>query len=161
TSPEVERVLQKSDLAIVAAGSIEAHGPHLPLLTDSLTGEQLCRRGLARLQKQGLAAGGVLLPFGPPAGPRAWAGALPLCNDTFIALGKDVGRSLAHHGFRQQAWLVCHLDDFAPLMVVARDLVDELGINAGVLWGWARVGDYDARHRLSTADHPERDGHGG
>src|SRR5262249_54992212 len=84
-----------------------------------------------------------------------------LRNDTFIALGKDVGRSLARHGFRQQVWLVCHLDDFAPLMVVARDLVDELGINVGVLWGWARVGDYDARHRLSTADHPERDGHGG
>lgn len=161
TSPEVEAVLAVSDLALIAAGSIEAHGPHLPLLTDTLTGEMLCRKVIARLGSEGRAAVGLVIPFGPTPDRMRWAGTITVSNDTFIALARDVGRSLFRHGFCQQIWLVCHLDDFGPLLVVGRDLVDELGARAAVLWGWIRVGDYDARLGLSSAEHPERDGHGG
>lgn len=161
TSPEVEEVLKESNLAIIAAGSIEAHGPHLPLLTDTLTGEVLCRRVIARLAGDGRRAVGLAFPFGPVSDRMRWPGTITVSNDTFIALARDVGRSLFHHGFEQQAWLVCHLDNYAPMLVVARDLVDELSAKAVVLSGWIRVGDYDVRNRVSTAEHPERDGHGG
>jgi creatinine amidohydrolase len=161
TSAEVEAVLKESDLALIAAGSIEAHGPHLPLLTDTLTGEVLCRRVIARLARDGRRAVGLAIPFGPVSDRMRWPGTITVSNDTFIALTRDVGRSLFHHGFRRQVWLVCHLDNYAPMLVVARDLVDELGVKAMVLSGWIRVGDYDARSQLSTAEHPERDGHGG
>jgi creatinine amidohydrolase len=161
TSPEVEAVLKASGLALIAAGSIEAHGPHLPLLTDTLTGEALCRRVIARLGRDGRCAVGLAIPFGPVPDRMRWPGTITVSNATFIALARDVGRSLFHHGFKQQVWLVCHLDNYAPMLVVARDLVDELGIKATVLSGWIRVGDYDARYQLSTAEHPEGDGHGG
>ncbi len=161
TSLEVESVLRESDLALIAAGSTEAHGPHLPLLTDTLTGEMLCRRTIARLARAGRPAVGLVIPFGPVPDRMRWPGTVTVSNDTFIALARDVGRSLFRHGFRQQVWLVCHLDNYAPMFVVARDLVDELGVKAAVLSGWIRAGDYDARQGLSTAEHPERDGHGG
>lgn len=161
TSPEVEAVLAVSDLALIAAGSTEQHGPHLPLWTDTITADTLCRRVLARLALEGRAAVGVVLPFGPVPDRMRWPGTITLHNDTFIALARDVGRSLHRHGFHQLIWLVCHLDDYGPLLVVARDLVDELGVRTAVLTGWARVGDYDARMTLSSAEHPERDGHAG
>lgn len=161
TSPEVEAVSKTSGLALIAAGATEMHGPHLPLWTDTFTGEALCRRVIARLAVEGRNAVGVVLPFGPTADRMRWAGTITLHNDTFIALARDVGRSLHRHGFHKLVWLVCHLDDYAPLLVVARDLVDELGVRTAVLSGWIRVGDYDARMTLSTADEPARDGHAG
>lgn len=74
TSPEVEEVLKESNLSIIAAGSIEAHGPHLPLLTDTLTGEVLCRRVIARLAGDGRRAVGLAFPFGPVSDRMRWAG---------------------------------------------------------------------------------------
>ena len=161
TSPEVEAVLKESDLALVAAGSTEQHGPHLPLYTDTFEADTLCRRVLARLQQEGRAAVGFVIPVGPTSDRMRWPGTLTLANDTFLALSRDVGRSLFRHGFRKIVWLVCHLDSYAPLLVAARDLVDELGVQTAVLWGWLRVGDYDARQNLSTAERPEADGHAG
>ena len=161
TSPEVEDVLKKSDLAIIGAGSTEQHGPHLPLLTDTLAGETLCRRLLAHLHQEGQTAVATVLPYGPTSDRMRWPGTVTLSNDTFLALARDMGRSLHHHGFRQQIWLVCHLDSFGPCVVVSRDLVDECKAHVAVLWGWLRAGDYDARHTLSGADKPEADGHAG
>ena len=161
TSPDVEAVLKTSDVALVAAGSTEQHGPHLPLWTDTFSGETLCRRVIARLQEDGLSAVGTVLPYAPTSDRMRWPGTLTLSNDTFLALARDVGRSLFRHGFRKILWLVCHLDSYGPLLVVARDLVDELGAQTAVLWGWLRVGDYDARHELSTSDSPGADGHAG
>ena len=161
TSPEVADVLEQSSLAIIAAGSTEQHGPHLPLWTDAFSGETLCRRVIARLREEGQTAVGTVIPYAPTSDRMRWPGTLTVSNDTFLALARDIGRSLFRHGFRRQVWLVCHLDSYGPLLVAARDLVDELGAQAAVLWGWLRAGDYDARHDLSTAESPGADGHAG
>ncbi|KPN31223.1 creatinine amidohydrolase family protein, mycofactocin system [Halolamina pelagica] len=43
--PEVESALEAGTrTAIVAVGSIEQHGPHLPLNMDTLDGDELSRR---------------------------------------------------------------------------------------------------------------------
>ena len=102
TSPEVENVLEQSTLAIIAAGSTEQHGPHLPLWTDAFSGETLCRRVIARLQEEGQTAVGTVIPYAPTSDRMRWPGTLTLSNDTFLALARDIGRSLLRHGFRDQ-----------------------------------------------------------
>lgn len=44
TWPEVEAALEAGTrTAVVAVGSIEQHGPHLPLVMDALAGDELSR----------------------------------------------------------------------------------------------------------------------
>lgn len=50
TWPEVEAALEAgTQTAVVAVGSIEQHGPHLPLVMDALAGDELSRRIAERL----------------------------------------------------------------------------------------------------------------
>lgn len=53
--PEVERILalERRKIAIIPVGSSEAHGPHLPLGTDSLISEEVARRASFELAKHG------------------------------------------------------------------------------------------------------------
>ena len=44
TQPEAEAILKRSGLAIIPMGSVEQHGPHLPLGTDLLYAEHVCGR---------------------------------------------------------------------------------------------------------------------
>jgi hypothetical protein len=43
-------------IALVPAGSTEAHGPHLPLSTDSIISEEMARRAAAALARRGYCA---------------------------------------------------------------------------------------------------------
>ena len=42
-------VADGTDTVVVAVGSVEQHGPHLPLIVDSLAGDELARRIAKRL----------------------------------------------------------------------------------------------------------------
>lgn len=57
-SPQVQAVLDGAvpAVALVPAGSTEAHGPHLPLATDSLISAEMARRGARALAERGYRA---------------------------------------------------------------------------------------------------------
>jgi len=59
TYPEVEALLADpgaTTLALIPTGSTEAHGPHLPLATDSIICEEMARRACVRLDALGYAS---------------------------------------------------------------------------------------------------------
>jgi creatinine amidohydrolase len=58
TYPEVAAHMAdpRPKVAVIPVGSTEAHGPHLPLNTDSLIGEAVARRAAAELHRRGLVA---------------------------------------------------------------------------------------------------------
>ncbi|HWC93546.1 MAG TPA: creatininase family protein, partial [Pseudolabrys sp.] len=48
SSPEVGKLLRESSILCLPIGSIEQHGPHLPLNTDAVLAEEYVRRLVAR-----------------------------------------------------------------------------------------------------------------
>lgn len=44
TLPQLQEFMRRDPLLILPIGSVEQHGPHLPLLTDSIVAEELARR---------------------------------------------------------------------------------------------------------------------
>jgi creatinine amidohydrolase/Fe(II)-dependent formamide hydrolase-like protein len=48
TSPDVSKRLRTSSILCLPIGSIEQHGPHLPLKTDLVLAEEFTRRIIAR-----------------------------------------------------------------------------------------------------------------
>ncbi|MDP9372969.1 MAG: creatininase family protein [Chloroflexota bacterium] len=74
--PEVREALDAGfTTVVVAAGSIEQHGPHLPLLTDTLIGDRLVAAIVARLDG---ALQGPTIPFGCSEHHMSFPGTLTL-----------------------------------------------------------------------------------
>jgi creatinine amidohydrolase len=125
TWPEIGAALAAGwDTVVAAVGSIEQHGPHLPLLTDTLIGEGLAAATVARLDR---ALQGPTIPFGCSEHHMAFPGTISLDKEPFKALVKEYARSLARHGFRLVCLVPSHGGNFGPL----RETVDELGGRIG------------------------------
>ena len=121
TWPEIGALLAAGwDTVVVAAGSIEQHGPHLPLLTDTLIGDGLVAATVAKLDG---ALQGPTISLGCSEHHMAFPGSLTLEKETFKKVVQEYARSLARHGFSLIAFIPSHGGNFGPL----REAVDEVG----------------------------------
>lgn len=98
-------------VAVLPAGAVEAHGPHLPLGTDVIIAEAMARAGAERLSARGLIV--VLLPaltFAPAPFASAFAGTVNTPADATTTMVTGVARSLSAHGVRVTAIANAHHD---------------------------------------------------
>ena len=105
--PEVERAAGEIGVVVVPIGSIEQHGPHLPLDVDTATAAHLAIEGARAAGRQLGRPAAVLaptIPFGgPEVGMTEWPGTIALRPEVFTDLLLDVFASLARAGFRAVA----------------------------------------------------------
>ena len=125
TWPEVERALAAGfTTVVVAAGAVEQHGPHLPLLVDAARGDRLALEVARRL---GNALVAPTIRVGCSEHHMGFPGTLSLRRDTFTAICVDYAASLSRHGFRTLCFIPSHGGNFAPLA----DMHDDLRAAAG------------------------------
>jgi creatinine amidohydrolase len=94
---ELERLLVAAPrTAVVALGSTEQHGPHLPLATDTLIAEALAERFCARIEE---ALQCPVMSLGCAPEHAAFSGTLDLGAATLRATLLAFVRSLRQHGF--------------------------------------------------------------
>jgi creatinine amidohydrolase len=107
---EVEEALKDRPVGIVPVGAIEAHGPHLPLATDTLIALEWARRGAALLKKNGVSA--LILPpvsFTASEYAASFPGTLSMPPETATALMRDLAVT-ANKQFRAIAFANVHFD---------------------------------------------------
>ncbi|WP_374619282.1 creatininase family protein [Devosia sp.] len=119
---DVSAAIEGGLVAILPVGAVEQHGPHLPLLTDTVLATGVARR---------IAAGcdGLLLPaiaYGDAWTAEGWAGTLSLSPDTLRATVVDLGRGLHRMGVRGLVTVNGHFGNREPIALAARSL-SELG----------------------------------
>ncbi len=125
TWPEVEaRIAGGWTTVVVAAGAIEQHGPHLPLLVDAARGDRLALEVARRLGKALVAP---TIRVGCSDHHLDFPGTLSLRPDTFRAVCIDYAASLARHGFRTLCFVPSHGGNFAPLAGMLDALRDAAG----------------------------------
>ncbi len=103
---------QINKIAVVPIGSLEQHGHHLPLLTDSLIGGEIARRVQVEMGDTVL-----FLPFlwiGSSDHHLELPGSISASNDTYTHLLIDIIESLVHHGFRKILLLNSHGGNGGP-----------------------------------------------
>jgi creatinine amidohydrolase len=110
TWTEVDEAIRERPVALVPVGAIEAHGPHLPVSTDTLIATEMARRGARKLKAHGVPS--LILP--PVAFTVAelgadFAGTLSVSAETATALLRDVALSTAKR-FRAVAFANVHLE---------------------------------------------------
>jgi creatinine amidohydrolase len=99
-------------VVVLPIGSLEQHGHHLPMLTDSLIGGEIVRRVQAEVGDLAL-----FLPFlwvGASDHHLGLPGAISVDNDTYTHLIIDMVESLIHHGFRRILLLNSHGGNGGP-----------------------------------------------
>jgi creatinine amidohydrolase len=120
---EIASALERGvDTAIVVAGSIEQHGPHLPIRTDTLIGDELAVR-VAR--KLGHALVAPTIRPGCSDHHMSMPGTISIRPEVLREILRDYCRSLAAHGFKKIVLLSSHGGNFAALETFAPGLVRE------------------------------------
>jgi creatinine amidohydrolase len=110
TWTEVKDALAERPVALIPVGAIEAHGPHLPLATDTVIAQEMARRGAARLKTNGVNC--LILPsvsFTVADFARDFAGTLSLPAETATALLRDLAVAAAKQ-YRAVIFVNIHFD---------------------------------------------------
>jgi len=107
TWPEAEKYLEKMDVAILPVGSIEQHGPHLPLDTDSFDAAYLANQVAAACSEPKP----LVLPvisYGVSYHHEGFKGTISINNDTLSKLVYEIGISLARNGIKKMVIINGH-----------------------------------------------------
>lgn len=105
-APLTERVV------VVPLASLEQHGHHLPLLTDTMIGAEIARRAEAELGEQALFL--PILWVGASDHHRAFSGTVSISNDVYVRVLVDMMESLIGSGFRRIFLMNAHGGNITP-----------------------------------------------
>jgi creatinine amidohydrolase len=128
TSPEIAALPKAQALVVLAVGSVEQHGPHLPTITDSLVGQTVLGRALERVDPAVQLWVIPPLAYGKSNEHRPFAGTITLSASTMAAVVGDIARGVAGSGFRRLLLLNSHGGNPQVLDAIARDLHEETGM---------------------------------
>ncbi|PSP23496.1 creatininase [Halobacteriales archaeon QH_10_65_19] len=127
TWPEVQEELDSGvRTAIVAVGSIEQHGPHLPLRMDTLAGDEVSRRIADRL---GDAFAAPTIRPGCSGHHMDFPGTITIPAETLMDTIRGYCQSLDSHGFEHIVLVPTHGGNFAPTNTVAPEVAREVDAN--------------------------------
>lgn len=110
TSDNIPGLVKK--VVVLPIGSLEQHGHHLPMLTDSLIGAEIANRVQYELGDDV-----IFLPFlwvGASDHHLGLPGAISLSNDTYTQMISNILESLITHGFRKILLLNSHGGNGGP-----------------------------------------------
>ncbi len=97
TWPEAAERLRQVDVALLPVGSLEQHGPHLPLDTDAFDAELTARRVAAACSlPRPLVL--PLIPYGVSYAHEDFAGTISVSPDTLARVVHEIGLGLAREG---------------------------------------------------------------
>lgn len=160
-APEIAD-LSPGAVAVLPIGSVEQHGPHLPLSTDLVVADTLARDVVAA---HGDEIDLLLLPTlaYSKSNEHAWsAGTMWLSATTVLATLDDLGRCLATTPVERLVFLNGHGGNSALLQVASRDIRLAHGLRTFVMhpslppttagrrprpsWAWASTPGSRRRH---------------
>jgi creatinine amidohydrolase len=131
SQPEAERRLKETKLAVMAPGSVEQHGPHLPLGTDAFAAIALAKEAARKF-------GTVVVPL-PLVGVSpyhlSWAGSLSFKPQTFLAVVEDICECLVPHGVEKLLFVNWHEGNSPTVKLAGSNVQQKLKLRVVVAEG--------------------------
>ncbi len=123
TWPELGEVAKRQPVVVLPIGSVEDHGPHLPLDTDNFVIWSICEEAARR------AGGDILLmpliPYGFETHHMDFHGTIDVRVESLLHFVLDITKSVAHHGFERILIADGHGSNMPILELVARRTILE------------------------------------
>jgi creatinine amidohydrolase/Fe(II)-dependent formamide hydrolase-like protein len=154
TWPDAEKRFKEVDVALLPVGSIEQHGPHLPLDVDAFDAEYLCHR-VAEDCTDPRPFVLPLIPYGVAYHHDDFAGTISIGPDTLSRLVYEVGMSISRNGIRKLVIVNGHGGNRPSLRFAAQMINRDARIFTCVETG--ETSDHDIAKLAST----ENDVHAG
>ena len=136
TRLEMEQVDKEETIVLIPLGALEQHGNQAPLGTDDIIAEAMVKYIKEELEKEDEDFPMLVfpvIPVGLSTEHKNFCGSITCRPDTYYHLLYDISASLAHHGFKKLAFLVCHGGNSPIVQVLSRELRSELGISPFIL----------------------------
>lgn len=115
-------------VVILPVGAVEQHGPHLPVLTDTLLATQVLNRTLAQLPDEVQAWALPAVNYGKSNEHLGFPGTMTLSTATLTAVLHELATSVKQAGFRRLAFFNGHGGNVAVLDAAARDIRANTGL---------------------------------
>ena len=131
TWPEMREAIAQQPVVLLPFGTVEDHGPHLPINTDNVIVEAICLEAARR------AAGDVLVmppvAYGLDEQHMDFPGTVSVDMQTLLAYVADVAISVARHGFTHVLIVNGHGSNEPIADLAARRVVLETGVICGAM----------------------------
>lgn len=148
TGPELKALAARGALPVLPIGSLEQHGPHLPVWTDSFIAHALS----VEAAKLATDIPAIVLPplwTGLSEHHLPFGGTITLDHATLHAVLRCVVRSLQAQGFTRLLIVNGHGGNIDPLNVSVRELAHEFGMPV-VTTTWPNVAPVEIAKTLTT-----------
>lgn len=124
---DVQEYLRLKDIVMIPVASLEQHGCHLPLYTDTITALEVAKR--AGEQAEVLYTPVMWAGYSPQhlGRPGEGLGTVTLRASTFQNVCYDIARSLIHHGFNKLVFVAGHGSNVKVIDPVLRQIKYDTG----------------------------------
>lgn len=145
---DIEKWKKKSDQIIIPIGSLEQHGPHLPVSTDSIIIEYLAKNIAEKIQSLYIPA----ITFGISFEHEPLFN-ISLSNNTFSNLIGDICVSLAKYGMNNIILLNGHHGNMGSLYYISQIISHKIPSNARLNFinYWNLMDDFDHAGEIETS----------
>ncbi len=128
---DIQAYLNEKDIILIPMASLEQHGPHLPLYTDTITAVEISRRVSEMIGV--LHTPPIWMGYSPQHmhEPGKGRGTITVRSSTLLAVLHDVARSLIHHGFNRLIFINGHGSNVKVVDPILRQLRYETGALIG------------------------------
>ncbi len=144
--PEVQEILPQVKIVLIPVGSLEQHGPNIAEQSDHRLAFEVSKRVSARLYPRVLVT--PPLPFGVSHHHMRFPGTITLEPETFIAVLRDVVKSLARHGLKKFLFVNGHGGNEATLGVAVVKIQEEVSAEFLGSCSYWRLAEDLVRERL-------------
>ena len=156
TRPEVQDLLERTDMVIIPVTAVEQHGLHLPMGTDYYSGVERAKLIASRTD---VLVAPILYPGQSPY-HMGFEGSITLSSETLQRVMVEAAQSLMRHGFKRFLFLSAHGGNSAATTFIV-DRINQETEGIAVDLGSA-VGPFMDRERLASIPDPGLfDRHGG
>jgi creatinine amidohydrolase len=132
---QVDALPRATTLLVLPTAAIEQHGHHLPLATDTLINNLLLGKAFERIPLELPIYALPPVCYGKSNEHIGFPGTLSVSAQTFLAVVRDLGASIAAAGFRKLVLYNTHGGNTSLVDVLARDLRAEFGLRTFSLFG--------------------------
>ena len=132
---QVDALPRESTLLVLPTAAIEQHGHHLPLATDTLINDLILGKALALIPEELPIYALPPVCYGKSNEHIGFPGTMSVSAQTFLAVVRDLGASIAASGFNKVVLYNTHGGNSSLVDVLARDLRAEFGLRTFSLFG--------------------------
>ena len=145
---DIEKWKKKSDQIIIPIGSLEQHGPHLPVSTDSIIIEHLAKRVSEKLQSLYLPT----ITFGISFEHEPLFN-ISLSHQTYSNFISEICLSLINYGMKNIIILNGHHGNMGSLYYISQNVSDKIPSDAKINFinYWSLMENFDHAGEIETS----------